>query len=734
MMRLPAGLIVSFWLTMVLAAVGSSFVTGGMGGGTFSLIFWGIVQGAGLTYALVSQAPPSKRLTEGIAAIGLLAFVFMLFTTGIVEALMSLLLWLQAARNPGLSTRRDVCFGLAISLALIAYGAAEARDGLFLLPLAAYGLSVLTTLVYCHQHSAMSLHADTAGSAVRESKAGVSKGHLLVLIAGIFMLACLWYFLVPRPAPLHFGAIPVVGGEEYSDSQWEQEAQNGSTIDDPHAAANQPNRRHHQQSGTSGAPGNEENLDIQRSGNADHEGQQGNPVALLVQSDRSLYLRRKTFDQFRDNRWFNSDHSLGKILPQEGKFELSSHSAGQTVRYIVQVVLPASSQLPLSAHANTLEAPARVIGLSPDGTVALPVPPQPGFRYAGTSTLPANAKRPVAYDALRDGARYLKLDDGYVPRIGELAAQVTAQADSPIEMALALEAHLRKNYSYSFETVFTSQNVTPLDEFLFETRHGHCEFFASAMAVMLRSLGIPSRMVHGYLAHSYNPIIGFYEVKAFDGHAWVEAYIEGQGWVTFEPTPAYPLPRMEQQTGTVLPDLKNYLEKLAEQEKFQGKPGIKAMLASLLQGLTEAWHALVFHLHIWFAALLQWIEVHYWQITGGLTLMAGTAAAAYRLRSRLLWLWAGMAMRRTATSGIALTAFRYLERIARTGKKGRLPSETADEYLRRLGRLYPQVHHELDAIRAGFNLNRYGEKALEQEQATKIRQAFQRVSEELAIG
>ena len=77
----------------------------------------------------------------------------------------------------------------------------------------------------------------------------------------------------------------------------------------------------------------------------------------------------------------------------------------------------------------------------------------------------------------------------------------------------------------------------PLAHFLFETRAGHCEYFASAMTIMLRTLGIPTREVNGFLPGEYNDLGGDYIVRASDAHSWVEVYFPGNGWMTFDPTP-----------------------------------------------------------------------------------------------------------------------------------------------------------------------------------------------------
>ena len=121
-------------------------------------------------------------------------------------------------------------------------------------------------------------------------------------------------------------------------------------------------------------------------------------------------------------------------------------------------------------------------------------------------------------------------------RVAELAQQVTAAAGNSYDRALMLEEHLRTQYGYTLEMPFTGDD--PIAGFLFEQRRGHCEYFASAMTVMLRTLGIPSRMVNGFLPGEFNDISELYVVRASDAHSWVEAYFPTLGWIPFDPTPA----------------------------------------------------------------------------------------------------------------------------------------------------------------------------------------------------
>ena len=133
-------------------------------------------------------------------------------------------------------------------------------------------------------------------------------------------------------------------------------------------------------------------------------------------------------------------------------------------------------------------------------------------------------------------ARYLRLP-ALDPRVPRLAVQVTSSASNDFDKAAAVENYLRTRFGYTLELPPTAVK-DPIANFLFERKQGHCEYFASAMAVMLRTLGIPSRVVTGFRSDEFNDLTGNYVVRAKNAHAWVEAYFPGSGWHTFDPTPA----------------------------------------------------------------------------------------------------------------------------------------------------------------------------------------------------
>jgi transglutaminase-like putative cysteine protease len=148
---------------------------------------------------------------------------------------------------------------------------------------------------------------------------------------------------------------------------------------------------------------------------------------------------------------------------------------------------------------------------------------------------------PEATSRIRPGPHALQLPE-LDPRIGELARSVTAGIGGPYAKARALESFLRSNYRYSLEDL-PAGGPEPLGAFLFEARRGNCEYFASALAVMLRTLGIPALVVTGYAGGEWNPYGDYYVIRQSDAHSWVEAHLGERGWVRLDPTPPAPRPR-----------------------------------------------------------------------------------------------------------------------------------------------------------------------------------------------
>lgn len=184
------------------------------------------------------------------------------------------------------------------------------------------------------------------------------------------------------------------------------------------------------------------------------------------------------------------------------------------------------------------QASAAFIGLRPHPlskgrTLRLRRPLYRRIRYQGLSRpLPS---RPAGLSA-EERRRNLELPSDFSPRIRELALEVAGGAANAREVADRMLAFFATRFTYTLDVPPVGGD--PLEAFLFQHRSGYCEYFASAMAVMLRSAGIPSRLVAGYLGGEYNANGNYYLVTQAAAHTWVEARLGEEGWRRLDPTPA----------------------------------------------------------------------------------------------------------------------------------------------------------------------------------------------------
>lgn len=161
--------------------------------------------------------------------------------------------------------------------------------------------------------------------------------------------------------------------------------------------------------------------------------------------------------------------------------------------------------------------------------------------------MPFSIERRLRYEALSiisdaffeqeiDSKVYLQIPENISVEIKELAKRLTRGSDIISNIHGVYNFFNDGTFKYSLKNLPVSQ--TPLEDFLFKNRYGNCEYFASAFAIILRLSGIPSRLVGGYRGGYYNEVGKYYLVPQKNAHVWVEAFIEGKGWLRFDPTPA----------------------------------------------------------------------------------------------------------------------------------------------------------------------------------------------------
>ncbi|MCL4872637.1 transglutaminase family protein [bacterium] len=247
-----------------------------------------------------------------------------------------------------------------------------------------------------------------------------------------------------------------------------------------------------------------------------------------------LYFRGASLDFFDGSGW-SRRASLDRLIKGvDGVFTFG----GPGKRTLEQKVWlePLDTEV-LFAASNAYMVEGRLQSLWTDGSgnIRLPSAPFRRLEYAAWSDISGGRPARAPDGSYLDASYLVSSPEGHL--ITELARAASDGRTSALGKALAIEEFLHKNYYYTL-TPRSGGGSGPLEDFLLHTKEGWCEHFATGMAMMLRSAGVPARIATGFLEGEWNEYGGYFIVRKQDAHSWVEAYIDGQGWMRFDPTPS----------------------------------------------------------------------------------------------------------------------------------------------------------------------------------------------------
>jgi transglutaminase-like putative cysteine protease len=290
--------------------------------------------------------------------------------------------------------------------------------------------------------------------------------------------------------------------------------------------------------------------------------------------------------------------------------------------------------------------------------------------------------------------RYLQL-----PELSEefyaLVDEATAGTRTPYEKAEAVMEHLGENFQYTTDLPPVDQG-RPIESFVFETKRGHCEYFATTGVLMLRAAGVPARLVNGFLGGRWNGVGGYLSVRQGDAHSWVEIYVPNFGWTPIDPTPAadvlpmqpdpftqwyrdsYDALRLNWMKWVIEYDLESQIELFKKAGKFLApKPenldgGDKEASKDRSFDLDGAY--VLYLLGLFVLAALFWWLIRRW---------FGRESGVHAL-------------------------FERIERAGKAAGVARAPDEGPGAYLERLGRAFPPAARELAAFRQRYLAARFG--------------------------
>jgi transglutaminase-like putative cysteine protease len=572
--------------------------------------------------------------------------------------LAELLLMIQVLHGLDVPGRRDLLFSLLSSAVLMAV-AGTLSVSMGLVPyLVVWGVASASALVLAH-HSALAELPSLAGEPGRNEHRRALRP--VVKIVAWSMAAGLGLFLVIPPGgtsrALLFPAqilklLPIPSPGELSNTSL------GAA--DPAAG---PVFGAEAKAGRSGGRASFAYFGFSTSVDLSARGRPDNSLVMRVRAARPALWRGQTFDVWDGREWTMSDQHTETLyaplpIPVRPPSEdgLITGPTGPLVQ-TYYVVKPGPNLIFGAAPISKVYFPDRQVYELSDGTLRSGVEVGKGTIYtvvsqpstAGSEALRRADSNPIGTPAdIKD--RYAQ-PPVITPRVRDLALRATAVATTTYDKVIDLEDAIATQTTYSLNIPPLPAGADAVDQFLFVDQKGFCEQIATSLVVMLRSLGVPARVVAGYATGLRNPFTGLYDVRASDAHLWTEVWFPGLGWQSFDPTAVVPL--------------------AGDQGSLRAGTGLGAYLSHELSGVPG------------------WLEIA--------VLVAVIAALLTVATVRLSGPW--MARRRRPKPSWSDWCLARLEQVGRARGRPRRPSETVYEYASALEEVSPS-DGELDRVAA----------------------------------
>lgn len=431
---------------------------------------------------------------------------------------------------------------------------------------------------------------------------------------------------------------------------------------------------------------------------------------------KGRYWRGVVYDEYTGRGWVNTATSITSIAANDPRLNAIQYKLREPVTQTIRVLQPGTVQLHLLPQPIDVNLPARaqystIDGVSDIGVVPLNVsilqsrrPLKAGDTYRAVSSLSV-----ADVQSLREAGTnypewvvrtYLQLPDDLPQRVRDLAAEITAGQDNAYDQVSAIEAYLRK-IKYDEQIPAPPPGVDGVDWFLFEEQAGYCDYYASALVVMARTLGIPARIAAGYSLGDYDREIGAYRQREYDAHSWPEVFFPEYGWVEFEPTAADPriVRPTAQQSADSTSDTsgganeRDSLEELLpDEDQLDPEIGGGNPLPGLAQG-SLGW-------------LMRGVVVL-------LTILLAVAVARW-----LLWV--------RAFQGLSLARGTYARMARLAGWLGypAVPTQTPHEYAGQLAGAIPEGRPAIGQITDAYVLELFADESLEEEEASVLHDSW----------
>ncbi|MEX2275339.1 MAG: DUF3488 and transglutaminase-like domain-containing protein [Actinomycetota bacterium] len=661
---------------------------------------------AGFLFSHLQRHRPNRGTKVVLAVALLAAFGSFLqnvrYAQSVDEArtsLASLFLWVQVLHSFDVPRRRDLGFSVASSVILMAEAGSLSLDTSFVLFLVPWAGAMGAWLVLTARP-----RPDTIDPAeIVRHRSRNRGGHprwapartAAVVLAALSLTACGAFLLTPRLPGAVVVTPPFQLGSGGSVSGFEGQVVN--------PGLNDPGGDDVSDFTANAYPGFGDTVDLRSRGTLSDD------VVMKVRAQQPGLWRGEAFDVFDGTKWTIGDRrtvsteAIGSGAQRVPWSDESSALAQRVVQtFYVQVREP---NVVFGAwQPQEVYFPAGGLRVDNYGSIRAPILLDAGTIYSVVSHVPVVSAPELR--SLPDAwpqeslERYTQLPAGLSSQVRTLAERITAGEDSAYDKVLAVQRWLRANTRYNLDVPREVPGADPIETFLFDRREGYCEHIASSMALLLRAVGVPTRLATGFGPGDRNTFTGYFEVKESDAHAWVEVLYPGVGWLSYDPTFGVPQADSSIADRFLLPKaigaIGRFFETVVPDPVKRGVSAIGRVVVGAMAGAVRWWPATL-------AALLA--------LGVGLTV---------RRRGG----------RRPQPFGPSTQAGRALAEVsAALRPRGRSPWETPSEFLRRIRRvgLAPDLVDDAELVVRTFERERFGSAALSDEERAATLAAASRV-------
>ncbi len=636
------------------------------------------------------QRHRSNITTKVLLSVGLLAafaaFLQSVQVAGSVDQarvpLASLFLWVQVLHAFDVPRRRDLSFSMVSSVILIAEAGALSLSTTFVLFMIPWAILTGGWLFLSSRPRAAAVTQPVSVRRSPPAQGGTGASIRGAVWAGssVLLATVLVFMGIPRLPGTLVRSLPFsLGGAASAVANFAGGVENPSL---PAASGDGV-----VDFAPDGYPGFSDVVDLRARGHLSDE------IAFRVRAPQAALWRAEAFDTFDGTKWTISDPSTDPLLASDAQNAVAVPMglAGfigpvPTVRFTqtFYIETPQPNVLFAASIPELVYFPSGGLEVDRYGSVRSPILLDQGMVYSVVSDVPVTDARtlrlahppgPIVSEPI-----YMQLPADLPQRVTDLAKRISADAATEYDRVEAVQSWLRRHTEYDLDVPRDPPGVDAVDHFLFVTRTGFCEHIASSLAIMLRTLGIPTRLVTGYGPGERNPLTGYFEVKQSDAHAWVEVFYPGIGWVAYDPTFGVPAAAPHASSRFI------GAEVIAAVGRFMSSivpESVKGLIRDAGRGIGVVWDGLV----------------RAWPVVLATSLVAGLALRARRRRRR-----------RAPPQVVALGAYLDLTSVLAPHGHPLVAHATPREYLRGVSadpRIERQVVAEAEVVIATLERDRF---------------------------